>query len=74
MLFENIFAKKYGGTMTISIPEGMQFFGITWKDDDLWYGWYDSKTKTCTFKEDSRYGMLQGKVVIKSCNPIGATK
>mgnify|MGYP006883057953 CR=1 FL=1 len=71
MFLENIFAKRYGGTLTITIPEGNKFTGITWKDEDLWYGWYDPKTSECTFREESRYGMLEGKVLIKNCSPIG---
>jgi hypothetical protein len=68
--FQQIFVKKYGGVMSLSIPEGQLHLGATWKDENLWIENYDPKTNTCHFSEYSKGNMLQGKVIIKNCNPL----
>jgi uncharacterized membrane protein len=67
--FEQIFVKRYGGVMTIEVPEGQEHVAATWKEDNLWVENYDPATNTCYFNEYSRGNLLQGKVVIKNCNP-----
>ena len=68
--FEQIFVKRYGGVMTISVPEGQLHLAATWKEDNLWIENYDPKTNTCHFREYSRGNLLEGHVVIKKCNPL----
>lgn len=68
--FQQIFVKRYGGVMSISVPKGQLHVAATWKDDNLWIENYDPKTNTCHFSEYSRGNLLQGKVTIKDCNPI----
>ena len=68
--FQNIFVKRWGGVMTIRVPEGHQHIGATWKDDNLWIENYDPATNTCHFMEYSKGNLLQGKVTIERCNPI----
>jgi len=68
--FQQIFVKRYGGVMTIKIPEGEQHISATWKDDNLWIENYDPKTNRCHFREYSRGNLLQGQVTIKNCNPL----
>ena len=68
--FEQIFVKRYGGVMTISVPEGQFHLTATWKDDNLWVENYDPKTNRCVFNEYSKGSLLQGKVTIKNCNPL----
>lgn len=68
--FEQIFVKRYGGVMAISVPEGQLHIAATWKDDNLWIENYDPKTNTCHFREYSRGNLLEGKVTIKQCNPL----
>lgn len=68
--FQQIFVKRYGGVMSISVPEGQLHLAATWKDDNLWIENYDPKTNTCHFSEYSRGNLLQGKVIIKNCNPL----
>lgn len=68
---QNIFVKRYGGVMTVSVPDGQQHLAATWKDDNLWVENYDPKTNTCIFSEYSKGNLLQGKVTIKNCNPRG---
>jgi hypothetical protein len=68
--FQQIFVKRWGGVMTISVPEGQYHIATTWKDDNLWVENYDPKTNTCVFSEYSRGNLLQGRVTLKDCNPL----
>jgi hypothetical protein len=68
--FQQLFVKRWGGVMTISVPDGHRHITATWKDDNLWVENYDPATNVCTFSEYSKGAMLEGKVKIKNCNPI----
>jgi hypothetical protein len=68
--FQQIFVKRYGGVMTVSVPEGQLHLAATWKDDNLWIENYDPVKNTCHFQEYSRGNLLQGQVTIKNCNPL----
>lgn len=68
--FQQIFVKRYGGVMTVAVPEGQLHLAATWKDDNLWIENYDPATNTCYFREYSRGNLLQGQVTIKNCNPL----
>ncbi len=70
--FENVFVKRWGGKMSIEIPAGMQHISATWKDDNLWIENYDPATNRCIFQEYSRGTLLEGKVILKNCNPYRA--
>lgn len=73
-VFENIAARKWGGTLTIHLPENARLMNMTWKEDSVWYLYYDPASGSCVFKEDSRHGLIEGGVVVKSCNPLGQQK
>ena len=68
--FQQIFVKRWGGVMTIRVPEGQVHLGATWKDDNLWIQNYDPATNTCIFSEYSKGNLLEGRVKIKHCNPL----
>ncbi len=68
--FQQIFVKRYGGVMTVQVPEGELHLAATWKDDNLWIENYNPETNTCHFREYSRGNLLQGQVTIKDCNPL----
>jgi len=68
--FQQLFVKRWGGVMTISVPAGQYHMGATWKDDNLWIENYEPATNTCHFQEYSKGNLLQGKVTIKNCNPM----
>jgi hypothetical protein len=68
--FEQMFVKRYGGVMTVKVPEGQLHLAATWKDDNLWIENYDPQTNTCHFREYSRGNLLEGHVKIKNCNPL----
>lgn len=70
--FQQVFVKRYGGVMSVTVPEGQRHITATWKDDNLWIENYDPKTNTCHFNEYSKGNLLQGKVTIKNCSPIAA--
>ena len=68
--FQQVFVKRWGGIMTVNVPEGQLHMGATWKDDNLWIENYEPKTNTCHFREYSKGAVLEGKVLIKNCNPL----
>ena len=68
--YQQIFVKRWGGVMSIAVPDGQHHIGVTWKDDNLWVENYDPASNTCEFREYSRGDLLQGKVIIKNCNPL----
>jgi hypothetical protein len=68
---QQVFVKRWGGIMTITVPQAQYHVATTWKDDNLWIENYDPKTNKCVFSEYSRGNLLQGRVIIKNCNPLG---
>ncbi len=63
---ENTRARIYGGDMTINLQPGEKLVEVTWKENNIWYlvepmdSDYTPKTKI--FKEDSRFGVMNGTV------------
>ena len=68
--FQQMFVKRYGGVMSVRVPDGQLHLAATWKDDNLWIENYDPASNTCYFQEYSRGNLLQGQVTIKNCNPL----
>lgn len=71
---EQMFVKRWGGTMSVKVPQGQRHVAATWKDDNLWIENYDPVKNVCIFQEYSRGNVLEGKVVIKDCNPLHLNK
>jgi hypothetical protein len=68
--FDQTFTKRWGGSMTINLDTGERLEMITWKEGE--HLWYQTRARTPEesptvhkFREYSRYGVLQGEVVIK---------
>lgn len=66
-------AKSLGGTTVLDLPTCEKLVNVTWKDAELWYlsrPFHEGEiAETYSFKEDSSYGLLEGKVTIKeTCN------
>jgi hypothetical protein len=65
---QNERAKTWGGTMTIHAPEGQTVQNMTWKESQLWVQYRprkaDEKPLTITFKEYSRFGLVEGTVIV----------
>src|SRR5690606_13261616 len=57
---EQMFVKRWGGSMSIRVPEGQMHMGATWKDDNLWIENYDPQSNTCIFSEYARGNLLEG--------------
>lgn len=68
--FQQIFVKRWGGVMMVSVPDGHRHISATWKDDNLWIENYDPEKNECIFSEYSRGNLLEGRVTIKNCNPL----
>lgn len=69
---EHTRARSWGGEETVTLPSGTKLLEVTWKEDNsLWYllepmdSNYIPKTKT--FKEDSRFGIMEGTVKFVEC-------
>jgi len=71
--YQQMFVKRWGGVMSVTVPEGQHHIGVTWKDDNLWIENYDPANNVCEFREYSRGDLLQGRVIIKNCNPLKQT-
>lgn len=67
---EQILVKRYGGKMSVGVPEGQYHIAATWKGDNLWIENYNPEKNECIFSEFSRGNLLEGKVIIKNCNPL----
>lgn len=61
--------KAWGGATSVTIPEGAVLLTMTWKESNLWILYYDPKTKSCVFSENSAYGLMQGVITVPNCNP-----
>ena len=72
--FQQIFVKRYGGVMSVTVPAGLQHIAATWKDENLWIENYDPEKNICYFEEYSKRNMLEGRVSIKNCNPIALAR
>lgn len=70
--FQQVFVKRWGGVMSLTVPAGQLHMGVTWKDDNLWVENYDPASNTCEFREYARGDLLEGRVIIKNCNPLKA--
>jgi hypothetical protein len=68
--FQQVFVKRWGGVMSVSVPKGQRHISLTWKEDNIWIENYDPETNTCIFQEYARGNILQGRVLIKDCNPL----
>lgn len=68
---QQVFVKRWGGVMMISVPEGHYHIATTWKEDNLWIENYDPESNRCVFSEYSRGNLLEGRVIIRNCNPLG---
>jgi hypothetical protein len=64
--FEQVFVKRWGGVMTITVPAGEHHIAATWKEGNLWIENFDPDTNTCYFREYSKGNLLQGKATIKT--------
>jgi hypothetical protein len=66
---ENIRARSWGGTTEVNLPPGQKLVDVTWKGNDLWYMYRPAvegeRIETYVFREDSSFGIMEGKVIFK---------
>lgn len=62
---ENERARRYGGAQHIMLKKNEIVIGANWKADDLWYLTRDTVSNITYFREDSRLGIVEGKVIFK---------
>ena len=68
---EHTRARTWGGTESITLDPGQKLVEVTWKENNIWYltepmeEGYVPKTKI--FQEDSRFGVMEGKVIFTEC-------
>ncbi len=64
---DNQISRKFGGITEIRLEKGQKLLEATWKDNNLWYLTEpmddDYTPKTKVFREDSNFGVLEGKVL-----------
>lgn len=68
--YQQVFVKRFGGVMHIKVPEGHRHIGATWKEDNLWIENFDPEKNQCIFSEYSKGNLLEGRVIIRNCNPL----
>lgn len=68
--FQQIFVKRWGGVMRIEVPAGQHHIHATWKDEHLWIENYDPASNECIFTEYAKGNILEGRVIIRNCNPL----
>jgi hypothetical protein len=68
--YQQVFVKRFGGVMHINVPAGQRHLGSTWKDDNLWIENFDPETNQCIFSEYSKGNLLEGRVILRDCNPL----
>lgn len=63
---DNARARAFGGTETVELNKNEVFMAATWKEADLWITVKDTLSGDYIFKEKSSFGMVEGKIIIKS--------
>lgn len=65
---EQIRAKQFGGSTSITLPASQKVVCATWKDSNLWVltrsARSDEKPETLVLRESSSWGLMEGKVTI----------
>lgn len=65
----SVIAKKVGGSATITLPHNQKLQLVTWKNDNMWVLYRpmrpDEQAETYTYQEDSKFGLLEAKIVIR---------
>lgn len=68
----NTLARKGGFSGSVNLPPGMKLVNVTYKEDSMWLLYrpmrVDEIAETYTFAEDSRWGLIEGRVEIREKN------
>lgn len=61
---ENQRAKTFGGSGTIKLNKNEVLLNLTWKENNLWLFVEDTASHKKYFREDSNFGLMEGKMEI----------
>jgi len=65
---ENTRAKRWGGSMTVTLDSHQKLVNVTWKDSHMWILTRPMRVgetnEVYTFKEKSTYGVMEGTITI----------
>jgi len=62
---ENERARAFGGNIVVQLNSDEELVNCTWKESSLWILTKNKTTGAFVFREDSPYGMQEGKVTFK---------
>jgi hypothetical protein len=62
---ENVRARHFGGTETLTLKPNEKVLNVTWKDNEMWVCTQDTITRVVYFREKSSWGVMEGTVIIK---------
>ena len=62
---ENVRARHWGGTETLTLKPNEKVLNVTWKDNEMWVCTQDTITRVVYFREKSSWGVMEGTVIIK---------
>ena len=67
----NWIAKRIGGSAHVTLPSKHKLVTLTWKQDDMWILYRPfregEKAEYYIYREDSKFGLIEGTVIIKEC-------
>lgn len=64
-IFDQQLTRKWGFATEIHLPAGHKFLNYDWYEDNIWTASRsDKEPGRITIQEHSRYGVLEGKIVV----------
>lgn len=63
---DNTRTNTFGGKMFLTIPQSEKFVDVKWNGASLWVLSKDTTTNVYHFRENSRFGILKGEVIINN--------
>lgn len=61
-------ARNWGGSLTITVPQGGEHISTAWKGNELWTETYFPAENKCVYQQQSQYGLVEGSIIIQPCN------
>jgi hypothetical protein len=65
-----MFGLNNGSTVTITEPPGAIHIHTQWKQQSVWHEYYLPSNNTCVTQEVSKFGLIEGSIVVEHCNYI----
>lgn len=61
-------ARNWGGSITLTVPQGGEHISTAWKGNELWTETYFPAENKCVYQQQSQYGLVEGTINIQPCN------